>query len=181
MKFLFDLFPIILFFVAYKIADVYVATLVAMLATAVQVIWSWYRHRKVDPMLWAGLILILIFGGATLLLHDEIFIKWKPTILYWLLAVALFVSATVFKKNLVKSAMSQHISVADKKWAVLNIAWSLFFAALGAVNLYIANYYSTEVWVNFKLFGSTGLTLVFVIAQSIWLAQYVQNNNGDKS
>jgi len=160
MKFLFDLFPILFFFIAYKIAGVYIATLVAMLTTAVQVAWSWFRHRKVDPMLWAGLGLILVFGGATLLLHNEIFIKF-------------------FNKNLVKSAMSQHISIANEKWSILNTAWCLFFIMLGIANLYVAYYYPTEVWVNFKLFGSTGLTLIFVIAQSIWLAQYMQNS--DKS
>lgn len=179
MKFLFDLFPILFFFIAYKIAGVYIATLVAMLTTAVQVAWSWFRHRKVDPMLWAGLGLILVFGGATLLLHNEIFIKWKPTILYWLLAISLFVSAFFFNKNLVKSAMSQHISIANEKWRILNTAWCLFFIMLGIANLYVAYYYPTEVWVNFKLFGSTGLTLIFVIAQSIWLEQYMQNS--DKS
>ena len=179
MKFLFDLFPIIFFFIAYKIAGVYVATLVAMLTVAFQVAYSWFRHRKVDPMLWTGLALILVFGGATLLLHDEIFIKLKPTILYWLLAISLLVSTLFFKKNLVKSAMSQHISITNEKWNILNAAWSIFFVILGIANLYIAYSYPTEVWVNFKLFGSTGLTLIFVIAQSIWVAQYVQNS--DKS
>lgn len=177
MKFLFDLFPIIFFFIAYKIAGVYVATLVAMLTAVAQVTFSWFKHRKVDPMLWAGLALIIVFGGATLLLHDEIFIKWKPTILYWLLALSLLVSAFFFKKNLIKAAMSQHIAIANEKWSILNIAWCLFFIILGIANLYIAYYYPTDVWVNFKLFGSTGLTLIFVIAQSIWVAQHVQNSD----
>lgn len=176
MKFLFDLFPVILFFIAFKLADVYVATLVTIIATAVQILIVWFRHRKVDTMLWVTLFLVLIFGGATLLFHDEAFIKWKPTILYWIFGVSLLLSAVIFKKNLIRSAMGQHISVNDKVWAILNFSWSIFFILMGVANYYVAARYSTDTWVNFKLFGSTGLTLAFVLVQSVWLSRHIQQD-----
>lgn len=177
MKFLFDLFPVILFFIAYKLAGVYMATLAAIFATAAQIVFVWIKHRKVDKMLWISLILIVVFGGATLLLHDEQFIKWKPTVLYWTFAVGLLISATMFKKNLMRMAMGQHIQLEDKVWRALNFAWSGFFVLMGVANWYVATYYSTDTWVNFKLFGSTGLTLAFVIIQSIWLARHIKQDD----
>ncbi|MCC7005840.1 MAG: septation protein A [Ottowia sp.] len=176
MKFLFDLLPIVLFFVAYKMAGVYVATLTAMIASIIQIIWVWVKHRHVDPMLWVSCVLIVFFGGATLLFHNENFIKWKPSVLYWVLALGLMISAILFKKNLVYAAMSKHIVVPNTVWATLNWAWVGFFILMGVVNLYVAMRYPTDVWVNFKLFGSMGLTIAFVIVQSVWLSRYIQKN-----
>lgn len=178
MKFLFDLFPVILFFVAFKVADIYVATGVAMAATIVQILWVWLRHRKVEPMQWISLLIITVFGGATLLLHNETFIKWKPTVLYWLFAVALLASATIWRKNLIRAMMEKQMRLPDAVWGKLNLAWTGFFTVMGLLNLYVAYMFSTDVWVNFKLFGSMGLMFVFVVAQSLWLSRHMPE--GDK-
>ena len=175
MKFLFDLFPVILFFVAYKFADIYVATGVAIAATVVQVGYQLARGRKVGNMQWAGLVIIGIFGGATLLLRDETFIKWKPTVLYWL-ASASFLGALAFGKNLVKAVMAEGLELPERVWFKLCVAWGLFFAFKGTLNLYIAYTYPTDFWVNFKLFGGMGLMIVFVVAQAVWLSRYVHDD-----
>lgn len=173
MKFLFDLFPVILFFTAFKFSDVYVATAVAIGATILQVLWVWLRHGKVDTMLWISLVLIVTFGGATLVLHDETFIKWKPTILYWLFAVALAGSLKFFKKNLIRAMLQEQITLPDTAWLRLNAAWCLFFLLMGGLNLLVAFSFPTETWVNFKLFGAMGLMLLFVIGQSFYLAKFM--------
>ncbi len=173
MKLLFDLFPIILFFIAFKFQGIYVATAVAIAATVAQIIWTKYRHGKVDVMLWVSFAIIAVFGGATLLLHDETFIKWKPTVLYWLFSAILLVSNWVFHKNLMRSLLSDKIALPVHVWNRMNLSWSLFFAALGFINLYVAFNYTTDSWVTFKMFGFTGLMLVFILAQGAWLAKYV--------
>lgn len=174
MKLLFDLFPVILFFITYKLVDIYAATVAAMIATFIQVGWSWFRHRKVDNLLWVSLVLITIFGGATLFLQDEAFIKWKPTVLYWLFACVLLISQVLFKKNLIRSMLSNQLKLPEAIWSRLNTSWSLFFAAMGAVNLYVAFSFSTDFWVNFKLFGFTGLMLVFIIFQGLFIGKHVE-------
>ncbi|MDO8312760.1 MAG: septation protein A [Sideroxyarcus sp.] len=173
MKLLFDLFPVILFFIAFKAFDIYVATTVAIAATVVQIAWTKWRHGKVDVMLWVSFAIIGVFGGATLLLHDETFIKWKPTVLYWLFSVILLLSNWLFNKNLMRALLHEKIALPVHIWNRLNLGWSLFFAVLGFINLYVAFTYSTDTWVNFKLFGFTGLMVVFILAQSAWLAKYV--------
>jgi intracellular septation protein len=174
MKFLFDLFPVILFFVAFKLADIYVATGVAIAATFAQVGWLKLRGRKVDTMLWASLAIIVVFGGLTLLLHDDTFIKWKPTILYWLFAVALAGGELVFRRNLIRSLLGEQLQLPDRAWRTLNWSWAAFFAFMGAANLFVAYSFSTDAWVNFKLFGGIGLMLLFVLAQGMFLAKYVE-------
>ena len=173
MKFLFDLFPVLLFFVAFKLADIYVATGVAIGASVLQVAWLKLRGKRVDPMLWASLAIIGVFGGATLLLQNETFIKWKPTVLYWLFAAVLATSALVFRRNLIRTMLSEQIQLPDAVWSRLNLSWAGFFAFMGAANLYVAYNYSTDLWVNFKLFGGIGLMLLFILAQSVFLAKYV--------
>ncbi len=173
MKLLFDLFPILLFFIAFKIKGIYVATAIAIAATVAQIIWTKYKHGKVDTMLWVSFAIIGVFGGATLLLHDETFIKFKPSVLYWLFSVILLCSNLFFKKNLIRSMLSEKMALPVRVWNRLNLSWSLFFAVLGFINLYVAFNYSTDTWVNFKLFGFTGMMLVFIIAQSAWLAKYI--------
>ena len=173
MKLLFDLFPVILFFAAFKFQGIYVATAVAIAATIIQIIWTKLRHGKVDTMLWVSFAIIGVFGGATLLLHDETFIKWKPTVLYWMFSAILLVSNILFKKNLMRSLLQEKIALPLHVWHRLNLSWSLFFAVLGFINLYVAFNYSTDSWVNFKLFGFTGLMLVFILGQGAWLSKYV--------
>ena len=173
MKLLFDLFPVILFFIAFKAFNIYIATAVAIAATVAQIAWTKWRHGKVDVMLWVSFVIIGVFGGATLLLQDETFIKWKPTVLYWLFSTILLISNWFFNKNLMRSLLHEKIALPLHAWNRLNLTWSLFFAVLGFINLYVAFNYTTDAWVNFKLFGFTGLMVVFILAQSVWLAKYV--------
>ena len=176
MKLLFDLFPVILFFAAFKFFGIYVATATAIAATVAQVAWTKWRHGKVDTMLWVSFGIIIVFGGATLLLHDETFIKWKPTILYWVFATALLCSNLLFGKNLMRTLMQEKLTLPVRVWNRVNLSWSLFFAVLGVLNLYVAFNYSTDSWVNFKLFGTTGLMLVFVVLQGMALSKYIDED-----
>ena len=174
MKFLFDFFPVILFFVAYKAADIFVATGVAIAASVLQIGYLVARGRKVTNMQWMSLAIIGLFGGATLLLRDETFIKWKPTVLYWL-AGAVFLGALAFKTNLVKAVMSEGgLELPEAVWYKLAVAWGVFFIFKGSLNLWVAYSFSTDTWVNFKLFGGMGLMLAFVLAQALWISRYVQ-------
>lgn len=185
MKFLFDLLPILLFFAAFKLYDVFVATAVVIVATSAQIGWVWWRHRKVDTMLWVSLALVLVLGGATLLLHDEVFIKWKPTVLYWIFATVLLVSASIFGKNLIQTMLEAQVQLPAPLWARLNWAWAAFFAVMGGLNLLVAFYnpfcsdsaQCLAQWVNFKLFGSMGLMLLFIIGQGMVLAKYIPEEN----
>lgn len=204
-KLLFDLFPVIVFFIAYKIGDanaeatrafmagiglpqpgaagekpgIYFATLVAIVASFGQIAWVKLRGRAVETMLWVSLILIVVFGGATLWLHDEAFIKWKPTVLYWLFAMILF-GAAAFGRNIIKSLMGTQMELPDIAWSRLNASWGGFFAFMGLANLVVAFNFTTDAWVNFKLFGSLGLMLVFVIAQSMMLTRYLDKSDLEK-
>ncbi len=179
MKFLFDIFPVILFFAAFKFFGIYIATAVAIVATVLQIGWVWLRHRKVDNMQWISLALIVVFGGATLLLRDETFIKWKPTVLYWLFAVTLLTSELVFRKNLIRAMMEKQVSAPDPVWKKLLFGWMGFFVVMGVLNLYVAYNYSTDTWVSFKLFGGIGLMIVFVIGQAILLAPHMKEKGAE--
>lgn len=199
MKILFDLFPVILFFATFKLAGKYpesaqaltdaigyqaepsqlpvlLSTAIAIAATVAQVLWVKWRHGKVDTMLLVSFCIIVLFGGATLLLHDETFIKWKPTVLYWIFASALLISNWLFKKNLLRALLQEKITLPNKVWNQVNLSWSLFFATLGVINLYVAFNFSTDAWVNFKLFGATGMMMVFVLLQSMALAKYIEED-----
>jgi intracellular septation protein len=179
MKFLFDMFPVILFFVAFKLYGIYEATAVAIAATFVQIGWVWFRHRKVENMLWVSLGVIVVFGGATIYLQDEAFIKWKPTVLYWLFSAVLLLAALVFKKNLIRAMLEKQIVLPDPVWQRLLTSWIVFFAFMGAINIYVAYNYSTDTWVNFKLFGGMGLMLAFVFGQALLLSKHIQEKNPD--
>ena len=181
MKIFFDLLPVALFFATYKFAGIFVATAVAIATTMLQIVWVWWRHRKVDTLQWVGLGVIVVFGGATLLLHDESYIKWKPTVLYWLITLVLLVSLHGFRKNPMRAVLGAQLSLPEPVWSRLNAAWAGFFALMGALNLYVARSFSTDTWVNFKLFGFMGLMLVFVVAQSLLLARYVNDDAEEKS
>ena len=197
-KLLFDLFPIIVFFIAYKLGDanadatrtllaglglpqptgvgekpgIYLATLVAIVASVGQIAWVKLRGHAVETMMWVSLGIIVLFGGATLWMHDESFIKWKPTVLYWIFAGIIF-GAAAFGRNVIKSVMNEQMELPDAAWGRLNASWGGFFAFMGVANLFVAFNFSTDTWVNFKLFGSLGLMLLFVIGQSMMLTRYL--------
>jgi len=173
MNFFFDFLPIILFFVAYKFAGLYAATAVGIVATICQISWLKFRKKKVDTMLWISLAVIVVLGGATLLLHDETFIKWKPTVLYWAFALVLGGARFLFQRNLMRRLLEEKMELPDPAWERLNLSWIGFFAVMGVLNLYVAFNYPTDTWVNFKLFGGMGLMLVFVLIQGAMLSKYV--------
>ena len=176
MKFLFDLFPVILFFIAYKFAGIYAATGVAMAATFAQIGWLWFRGRKIDTMLWVSLVIITVFGGMTLALQDETFIKWKPTVLYWAFAAVLLGGTLFFKRNLMRTLLAEQMELPEAAWKTLNWSWIGFFLFMGVANLVVAFNFSTDDWVNFKLFGGMGLMLVFVLGQGLLLSKYLEEN-----
>lgn len=204
MKFLFDLFPVILFFAVFKWgegnpdaaqgvvqqylsalvsgsggtlaqAPIMLATAVAILATFAQVGWLILRRKKVDNMLWVSLAIITIFGGATIYFHNETFIKWKPTMLYWCFGAALLVAQSFMGKNLIRLMMEKQVSLPDPVWQRLNLSWAVFFGLMGAINLVVAYSFSTAFWVNFKLFGFTALMLAFIVGQSMFLSKHMKD------
>jgi intracellular septation protein len=204
MKFLFDLFPILLFFGIFKwgqgspeaaqaMANDYLGAFVVggtvtagqapiLLATAVAIIASFgqigyllARRRKVEPMMWISVAIIVVFGGATIYFNNETFIKWKPTVLYWSFAGTLLLALAAYKKNLIRSAMGKQITLPDAVWDRLNLAWIGFFIAMGVINIYVAFTFSTETWVAFKTFGLMGLMFFFIIGQSLYLSKYIKD------
>ncbi|WP_373974494.1 septation protein A [Chitinibacter sp. SCUT-21] len=181
MKFLFDLFPILLFFGAYSYTnDIFLATGVAIGATVLQVVYSWVRHRHVDNMLWISLVLITVMGGLTLIFHNKQFIMWKPTILYWLFTVVLIGAWHIKKNNLIEKLMGASITLPRPIWTKLLYAWALFFLAMGALNIYVFHSFSEALWVKFKVFGTLVLTLAFVVAQSLYLSKHMLPEQEEK-
>jgi len=176
-KFLFDLFPLILFFGAYRYADIYAATAVAMTASVVQIVWLKLRGKAIETTHWINLTVIIVFGGATLLFHSDAFIKWKPTVLYWVFGAALLGSHLLLGRNLIRRLLEAQVNLPDPAWERLNLSWAGFFVFAGAVNLYVAfsGRFSETEWVNFKVFGLMGLLVAFVIAQSLWMSRHVQS------
>lgn len=176
MKFLFDFFPVLLFFAAYKLSDgdMFLATGVIIVATAIQVAASWLLHRRVEKLHVITLALVVVFGGATIYFHDEQFIKWKVSVVNWLFSGVFLGSQFVGKKNLVERMMSASITVEKPIWVRLNLSWAVFFAAMGFINLYVMTYYDNDTWVNFKLYGLLGLTFLFVLGQAFYLTRHVQ-------
>ena len=175
MKLLVDFFPIAIFFVAFKIFDIYVATGVAIAATLLQIGYLKKVHGKVEVMQWVSLGVIVVFGGATLFFHDNTFIKWKPTALYWLMAVSLLVGKFIFKRNLMKTVMGEQLSLPEHAWGVLLLSWVGFLSFMGCLNIYVAYNYDLDTWVNFKLFGSIGLMIVFAIIQGAYLSRFISH------
>lgn len=157
-------------------APILLATVVVMIATLAQVAFLVLRRQKVDMMLWVSLALVVLLGGATIWLHSETFIKWKPTVLYWAMGFALAASAGFFKKNLIQRLLSEKVDVPASVWARLNWAWIVFFLLMGGLNLFVVYSFSSEVWVNFKLFGVLGLMLVFTVAQGVYLSRHMSES-----
>jgi intracellular septation protein len=176
MQFLADFFPLILFFLAFKLWDIYVATAVAIAASFLQIGYFHWVRGKVKTMHWLALAIIVIFGGATLLLHDDTFIKWKPTVLYWLMGAALAAGRLVFRKNFISVMLEDvtgKMALPETVWARITWSWVAFFAAMGAANWYIAFHFPTDLWVNFKVFGGIGLFLLLGVGTAFALARYM--------
>lgn len=201
MKFLFDLFPVILFFITLKIAEkaasanqilaeiltsigittavkpslvpIMLATVAVIIGSIIQIIWAKLHYKKVDNTLWISAILVATLGGMTLYFQNDAFIKWKPTLLYWTFAVILIGARLFTDKNIIKMMMGKEIKLPEPIWNKLNIAWAIFFSCLGALNLYIAFNFSIDTWASFKLFGTMGLMFAFVIAQSLAINKYI--------
>lgn len=174
MQFLCDLFPAILFFITFKMWGIFAASVSVIAATLLQIAWAAFWYRKINVMLWVNLGIATIFGGTTLVLHNDTFIKWKPTALYWAFSIILMFSQLALDKNLIEAMMSKHIMLPQRVWRQLHSIWIMFFVLLGLVNLFIAHYFSINTWVNFKLFGATSLLLIFIISQSLWLRKYIK-------
>lgn len=177
MKILFDFFPIVLFFISYKIFNIYYATVVAIIASLIQVLYFRFKYSKYDKMHVINFLLILSLGGATLFFHDLRFIKWKPTGIYWLTSLV-FIGSTIFTgKPLLQNILGSNLILPLNIWIKLNWAWAMFLALLGGLNLYIAYNYDTDTWVNFKLFGTLSLTILFIILQTIYLSKYLSKKS----
>jgi len=173
MKLLTDFLPILLFFVAYKMFDIYVATSVAIAATFLHVAITWLRTRKVAIMQLVTLAILVIFGGLTLYLHNEQFIKWKPTVINWLFGMAFLGSQFFGEKTVVERLMNGQINLPGQVWRRLNLGWVAFFLIMGGANLFVMYNFDRDTWVNFKLFGMLGMTMVFLVAQSFYLSRYI--------
>ncbi len=180
MKLFFDYLPIVVFFAAYYLGDIYMATASAIVASILQVGVMLAMKKRPEMMHWMALGMIVLLGGATLFLHDEMFIKWKPTAVYWILSLIFLASQWVGKKPIVQRMLESNIELDRPKWKMLNLSWVFFFAIMGVLNVYIIYHFSTTAWVNFKLFGSLILTFVFVIGQALFLMKHMPSN-GDKS
>jgi intracellular septation protein len=205
MKILFDFLPIFLFFVAFKYAEghkewaaafatsqfgflvsggvvgseespVLLATVAVIVATLAQVAWLKLRGKRVDTMLWVSLVLVVVLGGATIYFHSDTFIKWKPSVLYWAMGLAFWLSPLLFGKNLLRVLMGEQLQLPTTVWHRLNFAWIAFFAFMGLLNLWVAYHFSTATWVNFKLFGGIGLMLLFTLAQGLYLSRHMQDD-----
>lgn len=202
MKIIFDFFPVLLFFLTFKWAEnnkqiatdlsnqylhslisggivsnteapVLLATAVVILATLSQILWLKIKKRKIEPMLWVSFILVSVMGSATIYFHSESFIKWKVTILYWVMGLILWASQTFKNKNLLRQLLSEQLTLPENAWRRLNQLWILFFISLGALNYYVAFNFSTEEWVNFKTFGLLGLMVLFTLAQAFYVSRYI--------
>jgi intracellular septation protein len=175
MKMLFDFFPIVAFYIAYKLFSIYVATGVLIAATGLQVGYLWFKHKKVPPMYIITFLLILIFGGLTIALHDIMFLKWKVSIINWLFGLA-FIGYYLFsKKTLVGYLMGQALTLPRPVWVTLNWMWAIFFLVQGTINIIVVYSFSTAAWVDFKVFGLTGLMLVFMVIQIVYLHKHIKD------
>ncbi|MFT3856532.1 MAG: septation protein A [Aquabacterium sp.] len=210
MKIFFDLLPIFLFFAGYKWADghkdlaaqwmtqylgfavaggkvgateapVLLATVIVIFATLLQIVILKAMRKPVDRMLWAGLVVVVVLGGLTLWFHDETFIKWKPTIIYWLMAGGFLVTEILMGKKLLAQMMGGEIEAPDAVWRNLGWAWVLFFVGMGVLNLWVAFHFPTDTWVSFKMWGSLGLTLVFTLAQGLYLSRHIKPHETSKA
>ena len=188
MKALFDFFPLLLFFAAFKLYDIYVATAIAIVATFLQVAFIWLRYRRFEPTHIITLVVISFFGGLTLLFQNDAFIMWKPSVVNWIFA-AIVLGSVMIKRSVIKMLMGKQLELPDRVWHRLSIAWGVFFLAMGFLNMYVAFYYQLdmpedvrqETWVNFKVFWLLGLTIIFSIGQMFFIAKYIDPESLEKS
>jgi len=173
MKQFFEFIPLIIFFAIYKMVDIYAATASLMITTGLMLAYNYFKNGKAEKMHIITFLMVLVFGSLTLILHDDVFIKWKVTVVYALFGVSLLVSQFIFKKPIIKQMLGKELSLPDNVWNNLNVAWALFFAALGVLNLYVAFNMAQEVWVNFKVFGLLGATLAFTVLSGVYLYKYL--------
>jgi len=179
MQLLFDFFPLLAFFIAYKFADIFVATGVIIVAVLAQTAIQWLRFRKVSTMALISAGLVLVFGGLTLWVQDEAFIKWKVTVVNWLFAAAFLISQFVGDRPLIQRMLDGNVVLDRSHWLRLNGMWTAFFFFLGAINIYVMGAYSTDTWAKFKVFGVIGITLVFIVLQGLWLASKLQTEESE--
>lgn len=175
MKLLFDFFPIMLFFISYKFYGIYIATSVVMVSSLLQIGVLWFKHRKVEFTHIITLILVSVLGAATLFFRNELFIKWKPTAIYWVFALLFLGSQIIGEKPLVQHLMGSKITLPKNIWNRLNLSWVLFFSCMGGINLYVAYQFNTDIWVNFKLFGVLGGTIIFGVLQSLYMTKHLKD------
>lgn len=177
MKLFFDFFPILIFFIGYKFFGIFVATAIAILCSFLQLAFYWLKFHRIDTMILISSITIAVLGGFTLMFHNVMFIKWKPTILYFIFALAFFISGLVSKKSLLERMLHQTLQLPAAIWQRLNYIWIAFFILLAGLNLYVAYHFSTNTWVDFKLFGIIGLTLLFLLGQGLYIARFIDPSN----
>jgi intracellular septation protein len=177
MKLILDFLPIAIFFAVYKYTgDIILATAVLIPATALQMLYTWLTTKRIEKMQLVTLVLVVVMGGATVLLQDKTFIQWKPTVINWLFGAVFLGSQFIGEKPIVQRIMESGISLHREIWNKLNLAWVIFFIAMGCANLFVAYRFSEEIWVDFKLFGMLGLTIMFIIAQGFYLSRHLPNN-----
>ncbi|CAN5226215.1 septation protein A [soil metagenome] len=177
MKFIIDFIPIFIFFITYKMSDIYTATMVLIASSFLLLVTHWIIYRTVDRIQLLTFIFSALLGASTLLFHEEIYIKWKPTAIYWGLALFFLGSQLIRKKNLLQYVMGNKIILPEIVWQRLSFCWVAFFIAMGITNLYVVYNFDTNTWVNFKLFGTLGLTVVFIVLQSIYMSRYIKPEN----
>lgn len=173
MKQFLDFLPLIVFFAFYKLYDIYVASGALIVATALALVFTWFKYRKIEKMTLITFLMVLVFGTLTLVFHNDLFIKWKVTIIYTLFALALLISQLVLKKPLVQRMLGKELTLPDKVWNNLYLAWAVFFLVCGLANIYVAFWLPQSVWVNFKVFGLTALTLVFTLLSGIYIYRHM--------
>ncbi|SIS48339.1 septation protein A [Neptunomonas antarctica] len=178
MKLLLDFLPIIIFFGVYKYTgDIIMATAILIPATLIQLLYTWIKEHKIEKMQLVTLALVVIMGGATVIFQDKTFIQWKPTVVNWLFGMAFLGSQFIGPKTIIERIMAANIELPSNAWRTLNLAWVFFFLSMGIINLFVAYNFSEETWVNFKLFGMLGLTVIFIVIQGLYMSKYIKNTD----
>lgn len=178
MKLLLDFLPIVIFFGVYKYTgDIITATAVLIPATLLQMGYTWFKEKRIEKMQLVTLILVIVMGGATVALQDKTFIQWKPTVVNWLFGIVFLGSQFIGSKTIVERIMAGNIDLPNHAWRTLNLSWVIFFLLMGVINLWVAYNFSEEIWVDFKLFGMLGLTIIFIVLQGVYMSRHMKSND----